>query len=663
MDQPRPIRGQGPADALGSGPAVPDYELLRKIGCGAYGEVWLARSKATGALRAAKIVWRHTFEDERPFQREFEGIQKFERISRGHPSQLALFHIGRNAAEGCFYYVMELADGVEVQSPKSKVQCLAALPDPETGSLEAYTPRTLRADLEKGRLPAEMVLEIGLTLAETLGHLHSHGLVHRDVKPSNIIFVNGRPKLADIGLVTDASDRCSLAGTEGYLQADSLGKPQGDIFALGKVLYESITGMDRRKFPDLPQDLRSWPDANLATELNEIILRACAGDIKMRYQSAAEIQADLARLAGGTSILQARRSARRLHLVHRGAAWVTLAAAVLGLLAMANHALHPATAQYVEKPSTNGLANQLYAQGKTHFDQFTSKDLAQAVACFQQATQADPRFAAAYGYLAAAYSWWSPDGWNVGWKDLPKARTFAEAALALDDSQAEPHLALGMYHMMREWDWSDAEVEYKKAMRLNPSAFCRLMYAEYLRARGRMKEAMAEISEAKARDPNSRITNMRFASFLRDAREFTNALVELDRIEAMRVSNRMAGVKANVLCALGKYTEAVALERQMLAARNDSDPHLIDYDRLKSAVESGNTNAYWIAKRDFDRNIYEQACSSAQLGDPRRALQELDRAAAQTNVFLTFWVMTDWRLDPVRSEPGFTNLLKKMHLQ
>src|SRR5262245_27899002 len=57
-------------------PAIPDYELLRRIGGGSYGEVWLARS-ATGVLRALKIVWRHTFEDDRPVQREFEGIQRF----------------------------------------------------------------------------------------------------------------------------------------------------------------------------------------------------------------------------------------------------------------------------------------------------------------------------------------------------------------------------------------------------------------------------------------------------------------------------------------------------------------------------------------------------------------------------------------------------------
>jgi hypothetical protein len=113
--------------------SLPDYELLRRIGGGASGGVWLARS-TTGALRAVKIVWRRTFEDDRPFQREFEGIQRFERVSREHPSQLALFHVGRNEAAGCFYYVMELADPVE--SPKAEIRLPKETrsPKPETTS-------------------------------------------------------------------------------------------------------------------------------------------------------------------------------------------------------------------------------------------------------------------------------------------------------------------------------------------------------------------------------------------------------------------------------------------------------------------------------------------------------------------------------------------------
>ena len=77
--------------------------MFQRIGAGAYGEVWLARNLATQALRAVKIVYRSTFTDERPFNREFDGIEKFDAVSRSHPSQLALFHVGRNAAAGYFY--------------------------------------------------------------------------------------------------------------------------------------------------------------------------------------------------------------------------------------------------------------------------------------------------------------------------------------------------------------------------------------------------------------------------------------------------------------------------------------------------------------------------------------------------------------------------------
>ena len=89
------------------------------------------------------------------------------------------------------------------------------------------------------------------------------------------------------------------------------GTPQADIFALGKVLYEAATGLDRREFPNLPPDIRSWPDAAQVFELNEIILKACAQNSKARYQTCEEMHADLALLAQGKSVKQKRTRQQR----------------------------------------------------------------------------------------------------------------------------------------------------------------------------------------------------------------------------------------------------------------------------------------------------------------------------------------------------------------
>ena len=93
-------------------PKVPDHEILRRIGRGAYGEIWLARS-ATGAYRAVKVVHRKAFDHDRPYEREFDGVKNFEPVSRKSESQVDILQVGRNDAEGWFYYVMELADDQE----------------------------------------------------------------------------------------------------------------------------------------------------------------------------------------------------------------------------------------------------------------------------------------------------------------------------------------------------------------------------------------------------------------------------------------------------------------------------------------------------------------------------------------------------------------------
>ena len=98
-------------------PHIPDHELLRPIGQGSYGEVWLARN-VMGTYRAVKVVYRHRFDNNRPFEREFSGIQRFEPVSRSHDGLVDILQIGRSDQAGYFYYVMELADDASSESEK-----------------------------------------------------------------------------------------------------------------------------------------------------------------------------------------------------------------------------------------------------------------------------------------------------------------------------------------------------------------------------------------------------------------------------------------------------------------------------------------------------------------------------------------------------------------
>src|SRR5262249_47900716 len=118
------------------------------------------------------------------------------------------------------------------------------------------------------------------------------------------------PKLADIGLVADATEAKSYVGTEGFIPPEGPGTPQADIYSLGKVLYEISTGKDRRNFPEPATLLGEFADHARLLEFNEVVLKACQGDPRKRYSSAEQMRSDLLLLESG-------RSVKRLHLVER----------------------------------------------------------------------------------------------------------------------------------------------------------------------------------------------------------------------------------------------------------------------------------------------------------------------------------------------------------
>lgn len=125
-----------------SAPRIPDHELLKVIGRGSYGEVWLARN-ILGEFRAVKVICRRAFEHDRPYERELEGIRRFEPVSRAHPSQLNVLHVGQNDVAGHFFYVMELADDAQAERRGGGLRGGSTVPAPPTQHSSTPSPTCL----------------------------------------------------------------------------------------------------------------------------------------------------------------------------------------------------------------------------------------------------------------------------------------------------------------------------------------------------------------------------------------------------------------------------------------------------------------------------------------------------------------------------------------
>jgi serine/threonine protein kinase len=617
-------------------------------------------------LRAAKIVWRDKFEDARPFQREFEGVQKFERISKEHPGQLALFHIGRNEAEGYFYYVMELADGVGVQNPKSKVQDSSSVSDCASSSLEDYSPRTLRTDLAEGRLPAERVLEIGLALTEALSHLHRNRLVHRDVKPSNVIFVKGRPKLADIGLVTDASDRLSIAGTEGYLPPQGPGTPQADIYALGKTLYEAATGMDRREFPKLPEDLRQWPDAAQVFELNEIMLSACASDTRDGYITAEAMLTDLQRLQQGKSVKRSRAVEEWKTIGKRFATALAGLTIMAALIAVATRGIRPADPFPDGPESTDKFANAYCEKAMSVIRNDTYQEFGEAYTNFHLAIELDPRFARPYVGLLE-FRLREPAPFLTNAESLPELAKKLKT-LAPDLGATATAQAIVSYY---DWDFEAAQRYARRAVKANPRyELSHTWYGFMLAHWDRPGEARAEL-EASTRLQPSKAIILRCIGHAyyveRNFFEATNYYQQAIHLDGHHAQDFWC--KARAQRALGDYRGSMATDAEGdgVSKRNASGTSN-RLALLRQAFDAGGARGYWEqAGRSAESNSisrYDKAAIRIHLGDTNGALALLHESFTRNEnrgregglPYLLF----DETWDAVRGDPRFKDLLDKI---
>jgi len=262
-------------------------------------------------------------------------------------------------------------------------------------------PRTLKHEVQsRGRLPVEECVQIGLALTTALAHLHDHGLIHRDVKPSNIIFVNGVPKLADIGLVTDVEATRSFVGTEGFIPPEGPGTVSADLYSLGKVLYEISMGRSRLDFPALPDNWDDLPEDEQAQlrEFNEVLVKACESDAGRRYSSARQMHEDLD-CFGAES--RSGRNALRNSAGPSPKSW--LSRWRYGGVGCGNPIPQKLKKWHTPTPE----AWREYERGRYHYNQLTPEAHKKALEHLTRAAELDPEFVLPYRELTALYVWGS----------------------------------------------------------------------------------------------------------------------------------------------------------------------------------------------------------------------------------------------------------------
>jgi TolB-like protein/DNA-binding winged helix-turn-helix (wHTH) protein/Flp pilus assembly protein TadD len=298
-------------------------------------------------------------------------------------------------------------------------------------------------------------------------------------------------------------------------------------------------------------------------------------------------------------------------------------------------------------------------------NQRSAEGARKAVEYSQQATQLDPNSALAFTALSESYDALMSLGGTTPVEGMPKAQAAAERAVELDPGFAEAHTALAGVLQIYGWDRRGAEREIKRALELNPSDVrAHRAYAEYLSSVGETDEAVAEIKRAWQLDPLSLLANREVGRMLYFARRYDEAIAELAQTAEMFPDS---GVIFNwlsmIYLAKGMPQKAVEMDLKD-RANHGGAPEVLN--ALRSTFESSGTRAYWqkvLQLTEGEHPPYYYACAriSIILGNKDDAFRWLNKAYQEHSVWMN-WIKVDPALDPLRSDPRFQDLLRRMNL-
>ena len=602
------------------------YRVISPLGAGGMGEVYLALDTRLSRNVAIKVLPANSNADQGAQRRMLREARLIATIE--HPNVCTIYEIGEENDRP--YIVMQYVQG-----------------------------ETLGERMRRGRISLTDAVAFGRQITAALGEAHKRGIVHRDIKPGNImISSSGVVKVLDFGLAKsflrgddDATELLisapnTIAGTAPYMSPEQLlGEPldgRSDLFSLGIVLYEIASGrrpFDRRTsaatinaiLSDAPEPLASSD----LVELESLILRALAKPVGRRFADAAEMHQAF------NAVLQGRRSEP----------------------ATSVSAITIARKPWMEAPATDPAALKLYLRGRMQWNKRHPDAIRQAIALFQEAVEIDPMHASSYAGLADAYM-------MLGFLQvippcdvIPKAKASAMRAIEIDPGLAEPHASLGYVAGIFEWDWPTAQRELAEAMRLNPHYPWAPHWYGILAAQKSPDEALRYVALAHEIDPLSPIihTGIGIAHHLR--RDYGSALRLYTQV-----------LDAEAAFAPAHYYIGMTYEQ-----RGDYDNALKNFTRsaeiggrgglflgalghgygVSGAVELARGVLHELEERSRERYVspYNIMLIHLGLGETELTLDWLERALEDRTGWL-WHAPVDPRFDRLRDEPRFRRLLE-----
>ncbi len=319
--------------------------------------------------------------------------------------------------------------------------------------------------------------------------------------------------------------------------------------------------------------------------------------------------------------------------------------------------------------TNNDEAYQLYLKGRYHFAKRTKDDILKSVEFFQQGIKLDPNYALAYAALADSYNAMTAYPYLSPKEAIPQAKAAARRALEIDSTLAEAHTALANSLACFDWDWAEAEREFKRALDLNPNdSGTHWRYGMfYLMPLGRLGEAIVEGKRSLELEPLNLNHGANLSGVYFYDRQYDRALDQAKQVfdlDSKFIVGRWALSQAYI--AKGRYAEAIAVNEESLKTEPTNQVFLrfagYAYAKAGRRREAEEIIGRFkeIAKTQYVMSYY-LAMIYGELGEKDKAFAELEKAYEQHDYLLPR-IKVEPFFDPLRDDPRFKDMLKRLHL-